>query len=169
MVTGSGSDSNNESLSQKDLARLAALFARPVAARGMSPLKDGVALALYVDKAGPVTLTKESGKPVVRNEPPAKADFTFRIASNALTRLEAVESEDLGEVGVEIAKLMANPDPASRIHASVHVGPFDLFLKGYLGIFPLGGATLMRHLASSGLTSLGKIKEALSRMKEDRR
>lgn len=155
-------------LSENDLARLNALFARPVAVRGMSPLKDSAVIALYVDDRGPATLGKRGKEPYIAANAPEKPDFTFRVSAGALERLEALETDDLGEVGVAIAKLIASGDASTRVRAAVHVGPFDLFLKGYLGIFSLGGATLMRHLASTGLTSLGKIKEAISRMKEDR-
>ena len=60
---------------------------------------------------------------------------------------------------------MAHGDPTFRIKASVHIGAFDLLRNGYLGVLPLGGVTVMRFLSSKGLNGIGKIKDAIGRMR----
>ena len=72
----------------------------------------------------------------------------------------------LGKIGVAIIKFIANPDPLLRIRIKVHIGLLEIIANGYLGVIPLGGEALMKLLASKGLTSLGKIKEAIQRLRD---
>lgn len=147
------------------LKKLAELFARPVCRKGTEPLRRGVELAVFLDGAGPASLTRSSEGMEVRPIAPKKPDMTFHVPKEALNQLLKAPTEDVGEIGVEILKLMANADATYRIQAKVHIGPFDLLRNGYLGIIPLGGATVMKFLSSKGLTSIGKIKDALGRMR----
>jgi hypothetical protein len=80
--------------------------------------------------------------------------------------LEKLETEDVGEVGVALLQLLIHEDPARRMQAKVHIGPLDLFWKGYWGILPLGGPTVMKFLASKGMTNLSKIKEGIARFRD---
>ena len=49
----------------------------------------------------------------------------------------------------------------------VFVGPFDFLTHGYLGILPLGGATVMKFLASKGFTGISKIRDAISKLRDN--
>ena len=131
----------------------------------MEPLKKGTEIAVHLAGEGPATLVREASGPKVLATPPSNPDMTFHLSRLGLEELIKTETEDVGEIGVAILKLMAHEDPGYRLQAKVHIGPFDLLRKGYLGVIPLGGATVMKFLASKGITSIGKIKDAIQRMK----
>lgn len=145
-----------------DLRRL---FERPVCVKGFGPIRKGVEIAVHLAGEGPATLGKSATGPEVRPSAPAKPDMTFHVPAKALEELLKQQTEDVGDIGVAILKLMANGDPAYRIHAKVHIGAFDLLRNGYLGVLPLGGPAVMRFLSSKGFTGIGKIKDAIQRLR----
>jgi|GEM_PF-971181 len=141
-------------------------FEQPVAQRAMKPIKDGSEIALCLMSQGEtITLTKQSGVPVIRIKTPSNPDMTFSIPQNALSQLTAIRTEDIGTIGIAIAKAMIAEDPEHRLGVQVHIGPFDLLMKGYLGVIPLGGKSFMKFLASKGFASLGQIREAISTLR----
>ncbi|MBI4405303.1 MAG: hypothetical protein HY537_14160 [Deltaproteobacteria bacterium] len=131
----------------------------------MAPLKDNVQIALYVDGKGPVTLTKEDGKPILKLEAPQKAEMSFHVPAKAADSLLETRTEDIGELGLTLLKLVAHSDPQLRVKPQVHIGLFEMFSKGYLGVIPLGGVTVMKFLASLGFGSIGKIKEVVTKLR----
>ena len=60
---------------------------------------------------------------------------------------------------------MAHKDQEFRVLAKVHIGPFKLLRNGYFSILPLGGATVMKYLGAKGFGNIGKIKDAIARMR----
>jgi hypothetical protein len=144
---------------------LKTFFEKPVCQAATKPLRDGVQIALHLDGADPVTLEKQNGVIQVVNAAPKKADMSFWVPAGAIETLSKVETTDVGEVGVEILKLMAHSDPAYHMTAKVHIGVFDLLRHGYLGVLPLGGPTVMKFLGSKGFGNMNKIREAISRMR----
>jgi len=154
----------SEALAQS-LDRLKEFFQRPVCRKGTAPLRKGIEIAVFLDGEGPATLRRAADGMEVLNQAPAKPDMTFRISGSALGELLKTETEDVGEIGVAILKLMAHSDPAMRLQAKVHIGAFDLLRNGYLGVLPLGGATVMKFLSTKGLTGVGKIKDAIGRLR----
>lgn len=148
-----------------DFDLLQELFGRAVCQRATRPLKRGAQIAVHLGEAQARLRKTESGI-VAENLPAEKPDMTFFVPSQAIQQLHAMSTEDIGEIGVEILKLMANPEPEKKIRAKVHIGPLTLFLHGYLGVLPLGGPTVMKFLGTKGLTNIGKIKDAISKLKE---
>ncbi len=146
-------------------ASIQRFFERGVAQRATRPLRDGITIAIHLDGKGPVTLTKQNGSAVVLKEVPQKPDMSFWIPGPGIQTLTAVTSEEVGEVGIEILKLMAHSDPAYRVVAKVHIGPFDLLRHGYFSVLPLGGPTFMKFLGNMGFNGIGKIKDAISKMR----
>jgi len=102
---------------------------------------------------------------VIEPQPPKKADMTFHVPERALHELTATTTEDIGEIGIAILKLMAHSEPQMRVTAKVHIGLFDLLRNGYLGVLPLGGVPVTKFLASKGFNGVGKIKDAISRLR----
>jgi hypothetical protein len=149
----------------ENFAKLKAFFDRDVAQRATKPLREGVELAIYINGAGPYTISRHAGRTSVINTPPAKPDMSFWLASEGVDRLSSLTTDDIGEIGIEICKLMMSPDPNLKIKAKVHIGTFDLLRNGYLGVLPLGGASLMKFLASNGFSGIGKVKDAISKMR----
>jgi hypothetical protein len=152
-------------LSETDFQLLKAFFERPVCVAGTKPLRDGIQIAVHLAGAGPVTLQKRGGRPEVLSSPPEKPQMTFHVPSKGLQQLVSTQTEDVGEIGVAILKLMAHSDPEYHVTAKVHIGLFDLLRNGYLGVLPLGGATVMKFLGTKGFGSIGKIKEAIGRLR----
>ena len=152
-------------VSEDHFSKIRSLFDRGVCARGMKPLKDGIEIALIIDDKGPITLTKQGGKPSIVGKTPYSADLTFWIPAKALDELLSQSTEDVGEIGVAILKLMAHTDPEIKIRCKVHVGLFEFLRSGYLGVLPLGGTTVMKYLASRGFDGIGKIREAISKLR----
>lgn len=150
------------------LETLAAYFERDVCQRATKPLRVGVTIALYVGEEGPFSLERFKDGTRVTAQKPENPDMTFRVPPKGLERLAEYSSDDIGEIGVHILKLMADPDPNVRIQPKVHIGLFEFLRNGYLGILPLGGTAVMKFLATKGLTSLGKIKDAIARLRETR-
>ena len=140
-------------------------FSQDVARRATAPLRNGVELALYLDDKGPVTLKKEKEGMAVIQGAPDSPDMSFWVTTKALQYLINHDTKDIGEIGIEIMKLMIHADPEYRLKAKVHLHPFTLLRNGYLGVLPLGGGTVMKFLASKGLTNISKIKDAISSLK----
>ena len=156
----------SSTLDPNALSKLNALIGSPVFQKGTSPLKNNVEIGVFLNGEGPVTLARREGKSIIEESAPKKADMTFRIPPKAGELLAGLKTEDVGEFGVELIKLMAHGDPDYRINVKVHVGIFDFITHGYLGILPLGGQTVMKHLSSMGLTGIGKIKDAIAKFRE---
>lgn len=154
----------NNSVNPTHLELLQTFFSSAIAIEGMSPIKNGVSIAIYVDEKGPVSLSREKDKPRILLEQNSKPDLTFWITEAGLKHLNSKPWTSVGEIGIEILKLMAGPDPM-KLKAKVHIGPFDLFRNGYLGVIALGGPTFLSFLASKGLTGIGKIKNAINQFR----
>ena len=144
--------------------QIQAFFDRDICLRASKPLKEGVVFFLEADKS-PYAVTKHKGRLVVSQGKPTDPEMTFTLPLKALQRLEATTTDDIGEMGVEVLKLVLSPDPDEKISSKVHIGPIELFLRGYLSVLPLGGPTVMKYLASKGFASFGKVKDAISRMR----
>jgi hypothetical protein len=148
-----------------NFSKLKSFFDRGVCQRATAPLRDGIELSVEVEGEEPMTLSKMSGKTTVLNRRAEKPDMTFHVGPGAIDTLAATTTEDIGEIGVEILKLMAHESDDHKIRAKVHIGLFTLLSHGYLSVLPLGGATVTKFLASKGFSSIGKIKDGISRMK----
>lgn len=143
---------------------LTEFFTRDLSHVATRPLREGVQIAMEVDGEA-FTLVKK-GNIQVESGTASDPDLSFTVPKASLEKLVAEKTHDIGEMGISIAKLMVERDPALKIGMKVHTGFLDLAFKGYLGVLALGGATLMGFLASQGLSGMGKIKEKLSKLKE---
>lgn len=144
---------------------LKTVFDRDVCQRATKPLRQGVEIAVRFAEGGTATLSKIGSRLETEDRTPAQPDMTFDVSLRALEALAKSETTDIGEIGVEILKLMAHSDDQVRIRARVHIGAFGLLTHGYLGVLPLGGPAVMKFLGTKGLTNIGKIKEALSKLR----
>lgn len=152
----------------KEFEALKKFFGREVCQKATKPLSTGAEMAVEIGDAH-CTLRREKEALIVVNSPCAKPDLSFNLSLEALRALDAEPTEDVGEMGVVLLKQMVNATPEMRMGAKVHIGVFDLLRKGYLSVLPLGGPAVMKFMASKGLTSMGKIKEAVQKMKADKK
>lgn len=144
---------------------LTTFFSRPACQRATEPLRKGTEIAIIVDgQAACLRRTKEGM--AVEKSASENPDMTFTLSSSVLKTLVDHPTEDIGEIGIGIVKAITHAEPEQRMGVKVHIGPLDLFLHGYLGVLPLGGASLMKFLASKGLTGISKIKEGIARFRE---
>ncbi len=146
-------------------SELKRFFDKPACQKATAPLREGAAVCIVVSGTR-LGLVRQSGKMEVTESAPKKADMTFELPIESLKELADNPTEDIGELGIAILQLMAHSDPTRRMGAKVHIGPFDLLSRGYLAILPLGGGTVMKYLASKGLTGISKIREGISRMRD---
>jgi len=153
-------------ISEEHLAELKKFFDKPVSQTGTKPLKNAIEVAIYIEGEGPVTLTKKDGVAIILAQAPTAPDMTFWVSMKALQELNEIQTQDVGDIGVGILKLMAHGDPGFKIKAKVHIGLFTLLRNGYLNVLPLGGPAVMKFLATKGFTGIGKIKEAISHLKD---
>lgn len=147
-------------------ALLSQFIAKPVCQAATAPLKNGVQIAVRVDSGPTWTVRRVAQGTEVTEEAAEKPDMTFSIPLVSLEKLVLLETKEVGEVGVALLQSLIHEDPAERLEAKVHIGPIDLFWKGYLGIIPLGGPTVMKFLASKGITGISKIKEGIARFRD---
>jgi len=152
----------------KEFEALKKFFGRDVCQKATKPLSTGSEMAVEMGSAQ-FTLRREKEALIVVDAPCSKPDLSFTLSLEAIEALDAEPTEDVGEMGVVLLKQMVHSDPTHRMGAKVHIGIFDLLRKGYLGVLPLGGPAVMKFLASKGLTSMGKIKEAVQKMKAEKR
>lgn len=144
--------------------RLRALVERDVFQAGTRPIKDGRTIAIEV--AGQTfTLTKQGGRALIQGTAPSQPDLTFVVPAGALGRLEACPATSIGDVGIEIAKLLLENDTNLRMHTKVRVGLFDMARYGYLGVLPLGGPAFMKFLSAKGFGSMSKIRTVISNLR----
>ncbi|MBI1859977.1 MAG: hypothetical protein HYR96_03545 [Deltaproteobacteria bacterium] len=140
-------------------------MAQPVFAVGMKPLSTKAMVAVIVDDT-PFTLMKGEVEPIVRAESAKEPDITFTIPKASVTALRRSDLSDVATTGIAILKLLLHPDPALRASVKVHIGLFDLMRLGYLSVLRLGGAPMVKFLAAHGLTGMGKIKEAITKLRD---
>jgi len=152
-------------MAENSLVLLNDFFERDVCRRATAPLGNGVEISIVVEGDDPLTLRKKNGKISLTPGTSEKPQMTFSVPRKALEELVGNPTEDIGEIGVAILKLMAASEPQRRLGAKVHIGVFDLLRYGYLSVLPLGGPSVMKFLSTKGLGGMGKIKDAISRMR----
>jgi hypothetical protein len=146
-------------------SKIQEFFDRPVAVKATSPLSADAEVLIKCDTQE-FTLSRKGKKNVVTEGAPAKPDMTFEVPPKALDILLGTHTEEVGEIGIAIASHMIHPNPEQRVTSKIHIGLMSLIRKGYLSILPLGGASFMKYLATKGLTSMSKIRETISKMKD---
>ena len=140
-------------------------FSRDISQKATQPLKNGIEIEICIDGAPSLTLTKKNNKLELLSTPPKNADMSFWIGNKGVEELVQCETEDIGEIGIAIIKLMLASDPKFQLKSKVHIGTLKLISHGYLAVLPLGGPKIMSFLASKGFANLGKIKDAISQLR----
>ncbi len=120
------------------------------ARKATKPLADGAEVGLQLD-AGPARFTMAGGKPVVTEEPAQKPDFTLTLPDGAVKRITSLQSEDVGEFGVEFFKLVLEHDPALKARIKIDASTGQLLHHGYLGVLAIGGMKVSWWLLKNGV------------------
>lgn len=122
----------------------------PAARKATRPLARGARVNLALD-GGAAHFTMESGAPEVRTGPAADPDFTLTLPDAAVGRIVALESEDVGEFGIEFFKLVLERDPSVKARVRVDAPTTRLVGHGYLGVLALGGLKVSWWLLKNGV------------------
>ncbi len=133
------------------LESLRAFFeSAPAARRATRPLARGARVNLSLD-GGPARFTMESGAPQVAEGAADDPDFTLMLPDGAVSRITAMTSPDVGEVGIEFFKLVLERDPALKVRIRVDAPTSRLVGHGYLGVLALGGLKVGWWLLKNGV------------------
>jgi hypothetical protein len=144
--------------------RFSQYFDREVAQKAAKSINDGAEMEFHVaDEA--FTFTKQGGKNTVKPGPARDPQLVFTLTPSAADAVLADLSEDIGSIGVHIAKMIAAPEGDKKVTWKLKAGFLTLWGKGYFGVLTSGGAQFASFLASKGLNGIGAIKDILKKMK----
>ena len=73
------------------------------------------------------------------------------LPDGAVGRIVALESDDVGEFGVEFFKLVLERDPAFKARVRIEAPTSRLLGNGYLGVLALGGMKVTWWLVKNGV------------------
>jgi len=137
----------------------------PAAVDAATPLKDGVEIELVIEGHS-FTFKKESKKNRFMPGAPETPDVVFTLTKIAAEKIITSNAATVGEIGIDILKLIVSKDPSEKVRVASRVGPLTLIRNGYLNVIGKGGGTVAKFLAQHGLGSLGKIKNFISSIKQ---
>ena len=136
---------------------------RPVCARAAAPLSSKVEIGIVINKNIECAFFRgPDNKPRFEARPAKSPDVVFFIQPDAVKQLVAVESDDIGEFGIHIAKLYL----AGTVRFKVHGSLISFVTGGYIGVLKEGGSSFMKFLAQHGLVGLTKIKDFVQAMRK---
>jgi hypothetical protein len=127
-------------------------------------IRDGRQIALKVGSAE-YTFTRERGSNLLREGAAPHPDFTFVIPEASARELVTRSFETVGQVGLHIFEKILSNDPDQKIRVKLEVGLLSVVTGGYLGVLGSGGADVAKFLATRGLGNLGKLKDAIAKMR----
>lgn len=156
------------------LNRLEDYFSRPVALRAGEPLgkKAQIELAIQSHEASTpmrYVFSREGNRnrivPKTVNHQP---DLTFGLSPQALDRILDDPSEDIGQIGVNIAKLIFSSNDDEKVSMQLHSGVLTLLKNGYFGVITSGGKSFSAFLAQRGFNGISAIRSAIGRLKRSK-
>jgi hypothetical protein len=158
--------SNSESFAQ----RFSAYFQREVAQRAAKSISNGAEMEFRVQGSDPskaqiFTFTKSGGTNRVLSGAARDPQLVFVMTPGAAESILSHPSEDIGSIGVHIAKLIVSSDPELKVSVQLKAGFLGLFSKGYFGVMTAGGSAFTSFLASRGLGGMDAIKAAFKKLR----
>lgn len=122
----------------------------PAAKKATRPLARTAEVALVLD-GGPARFTMESGAPQVLEGAARDPDFTLTLPDGAVKRITGIESDDVGEFGIDFFRLVLEKDPALKARVHIEAPTTRLLSHGYLGVLALGGVKVTWWLIKNGV------------------
>ena len=154
--------------------RFSSYFASDVAVSAAKSIGNGAEIEFQINgPAGQIaetfTFTKKDGKNTVLAGPARDPQLLFTLNEPAAAGILDFKSDNIGEIGVHIAKMVFNsktkPDADAKLGIHFKAGFLALFNKGYFGVLKTGGGQFASFLASNGLNGISAIKSVLSKKK----
>jgi hypothetical protein len=121
-----------------------------VARKATRPLAAGAVVALELD-GGPARFTMAGGKAQVAEGPATNPDFTLTLPDAAVKRITALQSDDVGEFGIEFFKLILQSDPTQKARVKIDAPTRQLLSHGYLSVLAQGGMKVTWWLLKNGV------------------
>jgi hypothetical protein len=144
--------------------RFSQYFDREVAQKAAKSISNGAEMEFHVGEEV-FSFTKQGGANKIRAGKAGDPQLIFTLTPGAADAILADPSEDIGSIGVHIAKLVCAHQPDQKISMQFKAGFLSLFSKGYFGVLSTGGSQLASFLASKGLSGMSAIKDVLKKMK----
>ena len=124
---------------------------REAARKATKPLKEGAEVGLQLD-GGPATFAMRGGGKVQVAEGKAlQPDFTLTLPDAAVQRITSLQSDDVGEFGVEFFKLVLEKDPSLKVRIKIDASTGQLLSHGYLSVLAQGGLKVTWWLLKNGV------------------
>jgi hypothetical protein len=125
------------------------------------PLGKNVEIGIVINDKTECAFFKKDGVPKFEMRPAKSPDVIFYLGPDAVAPIVNSETDDVGELGIVIAKQYL----AGTVKMKVKGSMFSLLTNGYLGVIKAGGMSFAKFLGSHGLSGLGKIKDFIGTMR----
>jgi hypothetical protein len=145
---------------------LAAFLLLPLAERAAAPLKADARILIHVEKEE-FCFRREGGANHLNVASGEAGDVTFILSLSTLRQLRAVaEAPDanLASVGMFFLDKLFSAG-GDKIGFRVEQGFVSLWGKGYFSVLKAGGPEVASYLARKGFRGIGRIKEALAKVR----
>ncbi|MEO0335335.1 MAG: hypothetical protein AAF202_03020 [Pseudomonadota bacterium] len=123
-------------------------------------LKKTAEISLVVDGVQGVLKSVDKRVKLLKANP-SHADVEFVLSRQAASLLASSKPQSMGELGIEVVKLIASGEVQIRVIGRV----FSVLTGGYLTIIKKAGPEFMAFLGSKGFKSVTKITQAIKNMK----
>jgi hypothetical protein len=135
---------------------------RSVCRQAADSLRSRVEIGIVINDSLNCAFFKEGENPRFEAREAKKPDVVFYMKPEAVKSLIENKSDDIGEIGITVAKNYL----AGSIHIKVKGSMIGLLTNGYLGVIKSGGMSFAKFLASHGVTGLGKIKDVIQSLRK---
>lgn len=139
-----------------------------LAKKAAESLRNGREIGVEIkmgDNVEAYTFTKEGGRNVLKKGEPSSPDVVFIIPEAAARELVTKKFDSVGQVGLHIFEKILSNDSNQKIAIRLNAGALGLVTGGYFGVLTAGGTDVAKFLASKGLGSMGKLKDAVSKLR----
>lgn len=152
------------------LSELKAFFVdSDLSKKAAGSIRNGREIGLEITRktgtAEQYTFTKEGGRNVLREGAASSPDVIFVLPEVAANELVTKDFATIGQVGLHIFEKILSNDPDQKIQIRLKAGVLSLVTGGYFGVLTSGGSDVAKFLASKGLGSMGRLKDAVSKLK----
>jgi hypothetical protein len=134
---------------------------RLVCKQAADPLRKNVEIGIIINERTPCVFFKNGDAPKFEMREAKSPDVVFYINPDAVEALVNQETNDIGELGIVIAKQYL----VKTIRIKVKGSMINLLTNGYLGVIKAGGLSFGRFLANHGISGLGRIKDVIQNLR----
>ena len=152
--------------------RFKTYFTRTAPLQATSHLGEGAEVEFRVQETGDKAkevfcLLKHNKVNEVRPGPGDAPHIVMTFTPQAAVEILANPSENVGEIGIQFASLIASQDPKRKISIQFKAGFLTLLSKGFIGVLSSGGKVFAHHLTTRGLSGMGALKTLISKFKKE--